>query len=163
MKLQPGLALLLTFVLAAPAPALSQATDACSQAKITDRENCRGTLANLEYRSRQRELVRQMGPVVWPNLPARGFIRGRSATPKDVEARNAVFSLAASGLGALDIHVPQYALWHDPSGQFVPALLVQAERGQGGRLVMGLRTLGGRNVMAELEEVELLGTDRPGP
>ena len=63
-----------------------------------------------------------------------------------------------------DVEVPQYAVWHEADGADVPVILVQAERhitDPDGDAVFGLRTLDGREVVANSGEVSLLGEEVP--
>lgn len=63
--------------------------------------------------------------------------------------------------GALDIAVPQYALWSDEQGQKHPVVLVQAEQAPGGMKIVGLLKSDGSYAAATLPELELLGTEKP--
>jgi hypothetical protein len=102
-----------------------------------------------------------------PALPIEGFIAGRSATVSDVDRGNAVFcqqSDEAEPSQPSNVEVPQYAIWHEADGADVPAILVQAERhitDPEGDAVFGLRTLDGRDVVADSGEVTLLGGQVP--
>ncbi|TPG40995.1 hypothetical protein EAH79_07620 [Sphingomonas koreensis] len=97
----------------------------------------------------------------WPALPKEGFVAGRQATEQDVEDGNAVFALRSGGKGPLHIHIPQYVLWKDEGGKEHPMILVQAEQGQGATQLVGMRDFEGKETVATLDEVKLLGTKKP--
>ena len=105
--------------------------------------------------------------MTWPTLPTSGFIASRPATVDDVDRGGAVFCQQADDdepREPLDVEVPQYAIWHEAAGADVPAILVQAERhitDPDGDAVFGLRTLDGREVVANSGEVSLLGEQVP--
>lgn len=102
----------------------------------------------------------------WPSIPKTGFISGRIATQADLDAGNAVFVSSAGGqqIGkALDIEVPQFAVFHDAeSDQRTRVIIVQAEEANGTMLV-GYREVGtGITGLATLPEFELLGRQVKG-
>lgn len=105
--------------------------------------------------------------MTWPALPTIGFISGRPATLADLDQGNAVFCQRSDDTKPsepFDVEVPQYAIWHEADGLDVPAILVQAERhisDRDGEAVFGLRTLDGREVVADSGEVRLLGEQLP--
>jgi hypothetical protein len=105
--------------------------------------------------------------MTWPTLPTTGFIAGRPATVDDIDDGSAVFCQQADHAepsAPFDVEVPQYAIWHEADGADVPAILVQAERhitDPDGDAVLGLRTLDGREVVADSREVSLLGEQVP--
>jgi hypothetical protein len=105
--------------------------------------------------------------MTWPALPIGGFTAGRSATVDDVDQGSAVFcqqSDDAEPSQPSEVKVPQYAIWHEANGADVPAILVQAERyitDSEGDALFGLRTLDGREVVADNGEVTLLGEQIP--
>jgi hypothetical protein len=99
-------------------------------------------------------------PVVWPALPQSGFITGRLATVDDVKQGNAVFSQNGEGK-PLGLPIPQYVWWKDNAGKSHPMILLQAEEGPDGTGVVGLRDLAGKDTVATLAEVKLLGTKKP--
>ena len=99
--------------------------------------------------------------MAWPDLPTKGFLSGRPATNADVEAGNAVFSMDGKSEGAVEIAVPQYALWVDDQGQRHPVIVVQAEKAPGGMNIVGLLNRDGSYTAATLPELELLGTEKP--
>jgi hypothetical protein len=105
--------------------------------------------------------------MTWPTLPTMGFIAGRPATVDDVDKGSAVFCQQADDAEQsepFDVEVPQYAIWHEADEADVPAILVQAERhitDPDGEAVFGLRTLEGREVVANSGEVSLLGEQVP--
>jgi hypothetical protein len=99
----------------------------------------------------------------WPPLPVTGFVSGRSATESDVAYRDAVFVAKSGGayIGRpLGIVIPQYAYLIERSGRKRPMIVVQAERANRMSLI-GLRDLGGKEHVATLGEVELLGRKSP--
>jgi len=63
--------------------------------------------------------------------------------------------------GALDIGVPQYAIWTDEQGQKHPVVVVQAEQAPGGLEIVGLLNSDGSYTAATLSEIDLLGAERP--
>ena len=97
----------------------------------------------------------------WPELPVSGFIAGRSASQDDVADGNAIFSLEPQSLGPPDINVPQYALWRDEDGREFPVFVIQAEHATDDLVIVGLRHFDGRNMVATLPEITLLGTRMP--
>ena len=103
----------------------------------------------------------------WPALPVQGFIAARPATVDDVDQGRAVFCQQSDDRVTSQpypIAVPQYAIWHKEDGADVPAILVQAERHINvldGEAVFGLRTLDGRELVADSSEVSLLGEQIP--
>jgi len=105
--------------------------------------------------------------MTWPTLSTTGFIAGRPATVDDVDRGSAVFCQQANDAEPsepFDVEVPQYAIWREADGADVPAILVQAERhitDPDGDAVFGLRTLDGREVVADSSEVSLLGKQVP--
>lgn len=105
--------------------------------------------------------------MTWPTLPTTGFTAGRPATVDDVDRGSAVFCQQvddAEPSEPFDVKVPQYAIWHEADGADMPAILVQAERhiaDPDGDAVFGLRTLDGREVVADSSEVSLLGEQVP--
>jgi hypothetical protein len=100
----------------------------------------------------------------WPPLPVTGFVSGRWASETDVADRNAVFVAKSRGgvyIGRpLGIVIPQYAYLIEQSGRKRPVIVVQAERADSMSLV-GLRDLGGKELIATLGELELLGRKPP--
>lgn len=97
----------------------------------------------------------------WPDLPTTGFVVGRTATVEDAKKGNATFSMDGKSQGALPIAIPQYVWWTDETGLKHPMILVQAELAPDGSKIVGLRDFGGRETVATLVEVELLGTKKP--
>jgi hypothetical protein len=106
--------------------------------------------------------------MTWPALSTAHFIAGRSATIDDVDQGSAIFcqqSDDAEPSRPADVDVPQYAIWHEAKGANVRAILVQAEHhitDPEGDALFGLRTLDGREVVANSGEVTLLGRHVPG-
>jgi hypothetical protein len=105
----------------------------------------------------------------WPSLPESGFVTGRHATFRDLEAGDAVFVQRLDDQEACGptpcILVPQYAIWHSDDGTEVPVILVQVEANASDPLaahIMGLRTLAGKDILALGSEVSLLGQSIPG-
>jgi len=78
-----------------------------------------------------------------------------------MEAGAAVFSMDGKSEGAVDIAIPQYALWADDHGQKHPVIVVQAEKAPGGMTIVGLLNADGSFTAATLPELELLGTEKP--
>ncbi len=103
--------------------------------------------------------------IAWPALPADGFVSGRAATGEDVLTGRAAFSMQVDGrvVGQpLPIAVPQYA-FRVVSGKRTPGIVIQAEAGQGKRM-LGFRALSKGTIVAAPEsEFELLGTSIPPP
>ena len=99
-------------------------------------------------------------PDAWPELPTRGFVTGRAATPDDVEKGDAVFSMNGVGKPAA-LAVPQYVHWRDDAGKRHPRILVQAENAPNGIVIVGLRDAAGREEAATADELDLLGTRKP--
>lgn len=97
--------------------------------------------------------------VKWPELPSVGFISGRAATQKDLEAGNAVFvsQVGEVVIGTpLKIEIPQYA-YHLENGKKTPVIIVQAEVAKNNTII-GARNLNGGELVGLLNEFELLGT-----
>lgn len=95
-------------------------------------------------------------------LPTSGFVSGRAATEKDVEAGNAIFVARVEGaiIGKpIAVTIPQYAYWSQPNGKTL-VVVVQAEEADGMRL-FGLRDSAGGEIVATEPEIELLGTTAP--
>jgi hypothetical protein len=65
------------------------------------------------------------------------------------------------GKGALPIEVPQYVLWTDDKGNKHPMILVQAEKAPDNSDIVGLRDFYGKETVATMPEVTLLGTKKP--
>ena len=99
--------------------------------------------------------------VNWPDLPTSGFIYGRPATVDDVSAGMAAFSQQGSDEGVLDITIPQYAIWTDEAGSGHSVIVIQGERGPNGMRIVGFRYFDGTEGLATIEELKLLGTERP--
>lgn len=100
-------------------------------------------------------------PIMWPNLPTSGFIRGKAATVADVENDNAVFFMNEQSEGAWPLTIPRYVEWADEFGVDHPMILIQAEQAPGGLKMVGLRAFNGQATVATLPEVKLLGTEKP--
>jgi hypothetical protein len=105
----------------------------------------------------------------WPPLPETGFVTGRPATFRDLEAGDAVFVQRLNDQDVCsptpNILVPQYVVWQSEDGTEVPAILVQVEANASDPLaahMMGLRTLAGKDILALSSEVSLLGQSIPG-
>jgi hypothetical protein len=100
----------------------------------------------------------------WPPLPTEGFVAGRAATPEDVHAGRAAFSMQDDGqpIGEpLPVPVPQYAFHVAQSGERTPGIIIQAEVGKG-IAVYGMRTIPDGALVSGLEaEFALLGTSVP--
>lgn len=65
-------------------------------------------------------------------MPKKGFISGRVATPADVAAGNAAFSVSVGGDAVgkstpLRIQIPQYAYYKEGRTK-IPVIVLQAER-----------------------------------
>ena len=99
--------------------------------------------------------------IVWPDLPTTGFLNGRTATVDDAKNGNAVFSMNGQSAGVLPLTIPQYVEWTDENGQKHPMILVQAEKGPDGTEIVGLRDFQGKDTVATLPELTLLGTKKP--
>jgi hypothetical protein len=102
---------------------------------------------------------------MWPDLPEKGFIKGRAATLDDIASNNAAFVLQSNGVPVgipLPIEIPQYAMHIDvDTGRRTPGIIVQAEV-DGPRKVVALCTIPDNGIIvAMLSECELLGTERP--
>ena len=102
-------------------------------------------------------------PEQWPKLPETEFISSRVAIEADVKAGKAVFYQQGGGevVRPLPISVPQYARLKTETGERVAVVVVQAEHGPSGD-ILGMRDAGGKEYVATLEEVTLLGHGRPG-
>jgi hypothetical protein len=98
----------------------------------------------------------------WPALPARGFIRGRSATQQDINDGNAVFVAEVDGriVGIpLDITVPQYAFHVDQkTGARTRVIVLQAERAGSLEMIGYVEPETGTLGVGTAREFELLGT-----
>ena len=97
----------------------------------------------------------------WPDLPKRGYIVGRVATVEDAKRGDAVFSTNGADGDAVQVVIPQYAIWTDEHGAKHPMILVQAKRAPDGMEMAGLRGLDGSETVATMPEVKLLGTKKP--
>ena len=97
----------------------------------------------------------------WPDLPSAGFVSGRPATETDFDRGDAVFHQAGTSLGALDVHIPQYAFWTDENAKKHPAIVSQAELASDGTEVFGLYTLDGLKMVATAPELTLIGMEKP--
>ena len=100
--------------------------------------------------------------MIWPELPASGFIEGRVATKADVESGQAIFSMDGQSVGSVKIEIPQYAMWKDDQGEEHPVIVVQAEKAPNGMQIVGFKTLGGQDMAATLPELRLLGSNKRG-
>ncbi|WP_292965777.1 hypothetical protein [Novosphingobium sp. UBA1939] len=84
----------------------------------------------------------------------------------DVDQGNAVFcqqSSEGAQPSALDVLIPQYALWRGEDGD-LPSILVQAEahiHDPQGDPIFGLKTFDGNALVADGSEVVLLGQNLP--
>lgn len=97
--------------------------------------------------------------IEWPKLPSVGFISGRAATQKDLDAGNAVFVSQVGNVvigTPLKIEIPQYA-YHLKNGKKIPVIIVQAEEAKNNKIV-GARNSNGGELVGLLNEFELLGT-----
>jgi len=89
---------------------------------------------------------------MWPPLPTKGFITGRTATKEDIANGNAAFFLAGDGVAAMRIEIPQYA-YHidDKTG-------MQAERTSDGKELLAMQQVeGGGKMIGLFAEFKLLG------
>ena len=101
----------------------------------------------------------------WPPLPGAGYISGRAATAADVRSGNAVFAACVGVVGQpLHIAIPQYGLWHDPLTDSIKrVIVVEAEWFQGDSM-FGLRQIpNGKDAMATIANLTLLGQAPPAP
>jgi hypothetical protein len=97
--------------------------------------------------------------IKWPILPSTGFISGRAATQKDLEAGNAVFVSQVGNVvigTPLKMEIPQYA-YHLENGKKIPVIIVQAEEAKN-NIIIGARNINGGELVGLLNEFELLGT-----
>ena len=104
-------------------------------------------------------------PVVWPDLPKDGFVKGRPATQEDAKLGNAAFAIEVGGKVAgkpLDIEIPQYAIHvEDKTGKETPVIIIQAEEGNGIKAI-GYKVVGTSEIgVCLLRELRLLGTTKP--
>mgnify|MGYP003653720977 CR=1 FL=1 len=100
--------------------------------------------------------------IQWPALLTTGFVSGRVANTKDIEAGNAAFVAETGGRSIgepIDILIPQYGFYIENDSK-VPVIIIQAESIQGQRIV-GARKFDGSEIVATLEEFHLLGRDTP--
>jgi hypothetical protein len=98
----------------------------------------------------------------WQPLPTSGFIVGRVATERDIDAGKAAFAIrnGTDSISApLRIRIPQYAVFND-NGTLVPVIVIQAELAQAKR-VLGARKADGTVVVGLLSDFTLLGTRPP--
>ena len=98
---------------------------------------------------------------MWPDLPTTGFTKDRAATIEDAKNGNAVFSMDGKSNGAIHVTIPQYVLWTDEQGEKHPMILVQAEKAPNGMEIVGLRNFEGKETVATMPEITLLGTKKP--
>lgn len=101
----------------------------------------------------------------WPPLPSTGYLSGRVATAADVQSGNAVFAACVGVVGQpLHIAIPQYGLWHDPlTDRIERVFVVEAEWFQGDSM-FGLRQIPtGKDAMATIADLKLLGQTPPAP
>jgi hypothetical protein len=102
------------------------------------------------------------GAIRWPDLVGVGHVTGRTATPDDVAAGNAAFTIQNSNSKPIHVTIPQYAMYVDrDTGRQVPVILIQAED-KAGAMLAGFRIVGSNGLGAcLLSELHLLGTKRP--
>jgi hypothetical protein len=90
------------------------------------------------------------------------FVKDRPATPADVAAGSAAFTILSKGARGtpLPIEIPQYAVWHDSASRLdVRVIVIQAEA-RGSITFVGFRRITNNEVgVAPLSEFTLLGTD----
>ncbi len=101
----------------------------------------------------------------WPRLPTTGYIAGRVATSADIRKGDAVFAACVGVVGrTLDVAIPQYGLWHDPLTDSIRRVfVVEAEWFQGDSM-FGLRQIpSGKDAMATIADLQLLGQTPPAP
>ena len=136
MESRQAIAFIAAVLLALPS---CHRTDVPSKAKVTNNEE----------------------KVVWPPLPATGFITGRSATNDDIAKGDAVFSLNASE--PMKIEIPQYAYHIDEqTGKKSPGIIVQAERTSDGMELLAMQSVAdGGELVGLLREFKLLGKTPP--
>ena len=97
-----------------------------------------------------------------PDLITVGFIAGRAADADDVRGGRAVFHTNGTGGAAALVEIPQYALLIEEPGNQVPVILVQAEHApQEQTVIVGLRGASGRAIIARIDDLQLLGRNRP--
>ncbi len=101
----------------------------------------------------------------WPPLPTTGYISGRVATAADVQRGNAVFAACVGVVGqTLHFAIPQYALWHDPLSDSIKRVFVVEAEWFEGDSMFGLRQIpSGKDAMATIADVQLLGQTPPAP
>jgi hypothetical protein len=90
------------------------------------------------------------------------FVKDRPATPADVAAGSAAFTILSKGAGGtpLRIQIPQYAIWHDSDSHLdIPVIIIQAGA-RGSTSFVGFRRMKNNGVgVASLAEFTLLGAD----
>ena len=101
------------------------------------------------------------GEIVWPPLPAHGFVAGRSATRADVENGRAAFCAAMAGreIGRpIPAVIPQDAMHVDETGKRTAGIVIQAEQ-VGPLRIIGFKPLTDSELLVATEaEFEFLGT-----
>ena len=117
-----------------------------------------------DSQSQQKPIMKDS--VTWPDLPTKGFIRGRAASKDDITKGNAAFVLADQDGNPrgkpIDIEIPQYCYHiNAETRRRSPAILIQAEQDNHGRQLVAIQQIGGGNMVCLLAELELLGKDRP--
>jgi hypothetical protein len=98
---------------------------------------------------------------MWPTLPMKGFIKGRTATKEDIASGDAAFLTADSR--AMNIEIPQYALHIDArTGKRSPGIIIQAERTPEGKELVAMQRIGEvGQLVGLLGEYKLLGKVPP--
>jgi hypothetical protein len=96
---------------------------------------------------------------MWPPLPTKGFLSGRTATKEDMANGDAAFFLPGSGTQPMKIEIPQYAYHVDAeTGKRSAGIIIQAERAANGTELVAMQPIeGGGPLIALLGEYQLLG------
>jgi hypothetical protein len=99
--------------------------------------------------------------ILWPPLPTKGFIAGRTATKEDLARGDAAFFLGMSD--PIKIEIPQYAFHIDEqTGKRSAGIIIQGERTPYGKELVAMQPIdGGGHVVALLAEYKLLGKAQP--
>jgi hypothetical protein len=102
-----------------------------------------------------------LDPRSWRTVP---HLSGRMAVKADVQEGRAVFYLnnyENFGGGVHQMHLPALArLTDSDTGQDVDGVLIQAERGEAGVVLVGFRPFAGGNMLATLPEFALLDEEQ---
>jgi hypothetical protein len=90
----------------------------------------------------------------WPSTPC---IEGRAAVEQDVRDGRAVYYVEGPSK-PIDISLPHCARLHEEGCcPAIPVIIIQAERPDGGDVLIGYRPLSGGNGICTLDEIELVG------